>query len=234
MKKRMIVLFISLLLGLAASYSAYIYIQKLENTYNSSDNFVEVAIAKEKISARQVISKEMIYFKKIPANYTGSGIISKTENILGKITKSEIFPGEQILESNLFQKTGTDKGLSVLIDEGYRAMTISVDEISGLFGMIRPGDYIDILATIQVEKSDITSTLVQNIKVLAVNSSLDAQKNTPANETSSKAITVLLDPSQAQHVALASQKGKIQLILRGPSDNRKLALPSTNGSHLIR
>jgi pilus assembly protein CpaB len=234
MKRRILVLIISLLFGLAAAYSAYMYVQKLENTYNSSADFIDVAIAKEKISARQVVSKEMIYFKKIPTNYVSGDIISKPENVLGKISKSEIFPGEQILNSNLFQGSDPDKGLSALIGEGYRAMTVSVDEISGLFGMIRPGDHIDILATIQVEKSDLTSTLVQNITVLAVNSTLDAQQSKTANETNSKAITLLLNPSQAQHIALASEKGKIQLILRGPSDNGKMELPSTYGSHLIR
>ncbi len=234
MKNRIVVLILALLCGLAASYGVYYYIQKLEATYSSSNNFVPVAIAKQTIPARQVITEQMLIFTKIPSNYVSREVLGKPGDIVGKVSRSEIYQGEQILKSKLINPGDSNEGLSMIVENGRRAMTIAVNDVSGLAGMLKPGDRVDVLGTITLDNNNnITSTLVQDIRVLAVGKSIESinvDEKKPQNGT----VTLSVNPFEAQHIAMAAENGSIQLLLRTPTDNVKLDLPSTSASHLIR
>ncbi len=230
MKNKIIMLIFAVFFGLSAAFGVYYYIQKLESTYTSSENFVSVAVANQKISSRQVITDQMVSYIKIPSNYVNRDVLGKPHDIVGKITRTDIYPGEQILKSKLIEYGDVQEGLSMIVENGRRAMTIAVSDVTGLAGMIKPGDRVDILGTMKVDNNDITSTLVQDIKVLAVNRVLSQQKEAQPVGT----VTLSVNPFEAQHIALGAEKGTLQLLLRTPSDSQKVVLPSTGSGDLIR
>ena len=236
MKSKLLLLILAVVFGLAAVYATYQYIQHIQKTYQASGKYVSVAVAKTMIPARQVITEQMIQFTEIPANYVNPAVLGKPIDIMGKIARDDIHPGEQILKSKVVNPGDPSEGLAMLVEPGRRAIAVAVNDVIGVAGLLKPGDHVDILGTVVVGKDTVTSTLVQNIKILAVNKSLDSQvnKQLDAKQSQTATITLSVNPNEAQHITLATEKGSIRLVLRTPADAEKPAVPSTNMNHLVR
>ncbi|MCL6477974.1 MAG: Flp pilus assembly protein CpaB [Peptococcaceae bacterium] len=234
MKRRInLVLMVAVLFGLVAAYGTYQYLKHMENMYKSSENFVKVAVAKVRIPARQVIGEQMVEIKEMPANYIGPSVIGRKEEVVGKIARSEIYPGEQIIKNKVASPQDPGEGLAMLVEPGRRAMTVAVNDVSGVAGLLKPGDHVDILATVSVNKdTPITSLIVQNVRVLAVNKAMAAEAD--AKQPQNGTLTLSVDPVEAQQLTLATEKGSIRALLRTPTDSARLSVPSTNMNHLVR
>ena len=108
-----------------------------------------------------------------------------------------------------------------MIPEGYRAMTVKVDDVVGISGFIMPGTLVDVVVTITPDdrSSDpISKIVLQNIKVLASGQNIDKPKNDREVERSIRAVTLQVTPEQAEKLALASSEGKLQLVMRNSVD----------------
>jgi pilus assembly protein CpaB len=129
---------------------------------------------------------------------------------------------ETITEARLAPE-GTAGGLSAVIPEGYRAMTVKVDDVVGISGFIMPGTLVDIVVVIVpgdngVQAQDpISKIVLQNIKVLANGQNIDKPES-EREANSVKAVTLLVTPEQAEKLALASSEGKLQLVMRNSID----------------
>src|ERR671929_1435463 len=111
-------------------------------------------------------------------------------------------------------------GLSAVIPEGYRAMTVKVDDVMGISGFIMPGALVDVVVVInptEQQQNPISKIVLQNIKVLANGQNIDRPKNDRDPE-SVKAVTLQVTPDQAERLALASTEGKLQLVMRNAVD----------------
>lgn len=230
-----IILIVAVLFGLAAAYGTYQYLRHMENTYRASGNFVKVAVAKVKIPARQPIGDQMLEFKEIPSNYVEPSVIVKKEDVVGKIARSDIYPGEQILKDKVANPKDSGEGLAMLVEPGRRAITVAVNDVTGVAGLLKPGDRVDILGTVSAtQDTTITSLIVQNIKVLAVNRNMSAGTGIDEKLPQNSTLTLSVDPWEAQHLTLACEKGSIRVLLRTPSDQVRVNVPSANMNHLVR
>ncbi len=138
------------------------------------------------------------------------------------------------------------KTLAESIPAGQRAITIGVQAIDAAGGMIRPGDRVDIIATFSIpqeidgrkETQSITTTLFQNVKVLAVGDELAGSAEVmlsaakgpqaPPRTRSAKGmlqITFAMSPMDAEVILAAMQIGKLKLILRGKGEAISAPLP---------
>ncbi len=111
---------------------------------------------------------------------------------------------------------GQRASLSALLDEGKRAVTVRVDDVRGVAGFVLPGDRVDVVLIRNVpgpsgSTENISDVLLQHIKVLAVDQLVNERQETP---TVAKAVTLEVDTEQAQKVLLATNVGKLSLILR--------------------
>jgi pilus assembly protein CpaB len=132
-----------------------------------------------------------------------------------------IAPREPITEARLAPE-GTAGGLSAVIPEGYRAMTVKVDDVVGISGFIMPGTLVDVVVVIDpAEKAGmqdpISKIVLQNIKVLANGQNIDKPES-EREANSVKAVTLLVTPEQAEKLALAASEGKLQLVMRNSID----------------
>jgi len=135
---------------------------------------------------------------------------------------SSISPRDPVTEAKL-APVGSLGGLSSVIPEGYRAMTVKVDDVVGVSGFIMPGTLVDIVVVIQPPKGTaneemISKIVLQNIKVLASGQNIDKPKNDREVERSVRAVTLQVTPEQAEKLALASSEGKLQLVMRNSVD----------------
>ncbi len=119
-------------------------------------------------------------------------------------------------------------GLPPVIPEGMRAVSVRVNEVVGVAGYVLPGNRVDVVATASPTdaRSDTTSKVVlANVQVLTAGTRMEQGQddNKPTQVT---VVTLLVDPEQAERLALASTEGKIQLALRNPLDK---GAPDTPG-----
>lgn len=217
-KRFFIVLAGALIFGLLAAVSVTRYLSSAQAYTRSLKG---VAVAKVAIPLGTKIIAEQVMMVQFPVESTPDGAFESVEKLTGRVAVTNIAPREPITEARLAPE-GTAGGLSAVIPEGYRAMTVKVDDVVGISGFIMPGTLVDVVVVIDpAEKAGmqdpISKIVLQNIKVLANGQNIDK----PASEREAntvKAVTLLVTPEQAEKLALAASEGKLQLVMRNSID----------------
>jgi pilus assembly protein CpaB len=118
-------------------------------------------------------------------------------------------------------------GLAFIVPSGKRAISIPVDDVSGVAGLLKPGDRVDVVAVVPEpdatgQKETPTSfVIMQNISILAVNGKLEEEKTTKKEEKLAQGtVTLAVTPEESRRLLLANQKGVIRLMLRSPVDKK--------------
>jgi pilus assembly protein CpaB len=148
------------------------------------------------------------------------GIFLKTSDVVDRAIALPIVTSELVLNTKLTAK-GSGEGLTALIEPGTRAISVQVNEISGVSGFIQPGTRVDVLFTRVFSNGDAaTTTILQNVKVIAYGRQLDPAAKVDARDTSRPTVaTLLVLQDEAQKLVLAGQRGRIQLVLRNSLDD---------------
>ena len=147
-----------------------------------------------------------------PKDAVPEGAFAKIDDINKegrRVVLTAIGPNEPVLTWKI-SGPGARASLSALVKEGMRAVTVRVNDYSGVAGFVLPGDRVDVLYT--REDGDATiDILLQNVRVLAINQTADEKKAEPIN---GKVATLELTPIDAQKLALAQSTGSLTLTLR--------------------
>src|ERR1044071_3017976 len=232
-KRFLVVLAGALIFGLLAAVSVSRY---LSNAQGFSKDMTKVAVAKVPIPVGTKIIPEQVMMVQFPKESTPDGTFATADKLTGRVAVVNIAAREPITDSRLAPE-GTAGGLSAVIPEGYRAMTVKVDDVVGISGFIMPGTLVDVVVVIDpAEKSNmqdpISKIVLQNIKVLANGQNIDKpQDQREANSV--KAVTLLVTPEQAEKLALASNEGKLQLVMRNQIDQGDEQTKGVNKRELI-
>jgi pilus assembly protein CpaB len=114
---------------------------------------------------------------------------------------------------------GQRAALSSVLDPGKRAVTVRVDDVRGVAGFIQPGDRVDVvLIRTEAEsrsKEGYSDVILQSAKVLAIDQITGERTETP---TIAKAVTLEVGAEEAQKILLATNIGRLSLILRQPAE----------------
>lgn len=221
---------IALLFGLAAGLAFYRYLQEIKELYRP-DDLVQVVRAREAIPGNSVINEKQVEITSLPAKYVHPDALVKENAVVGKIATSDISAGEEILKGRLLSAKDSDRRLAYTIPVSKRAVSIPIDNINGVSGFIEAGDRVDIIGTVDIplptaqgnETSRTYSVLtLQNIEVLAVGENPDTVN--PKNPVGPKTITLAVAIQEAQPLVLASERGKLRLLLRHPVDKARAEL----------
>ena len=217
-KRFFVVLVGALIFGVLAAVSVSRY---LSSAQAYSKNLNKVAVAKVAIPIGTKIIAEQITVVQFPTESTPDGAFESPEKLAGRVAVANIGAREPITESRLAPE-GTAAGLSAVIPEGYRAMTVKVDDAAGISGFIMPGTLVDVVVVIDPREGSgmqdpISKIVLQNIRVLANGQNIDKPEN-EREANSVKAVTLQVTPEQAEKLALASNEGKLQLVMRNQID----------------
>lgn len=216
-KRFFVVLAGALLFGLLAAVSVSRY---LSSAQAYSKNFNRVAVAKVAIPLGTKIIPEQVTVVQFPRESTPDGAFESPEKLTGRVAVTNIAAREPITEARL-APAGTAGGLSAVIPEGYRAMTVKVDDVVGISGFIMPGTLVDVVVVIDPgdrgSQDPISKIVLQNIKVLANGQNIDKPES-EREPNSVKAVTLQVTPEQAEKLALAATEGKLQLVMRNSID----------------
>ncbi len=200
---------------------------------------VPVIEASRDIEPQTVITEDMVKAVEVSSNMVPSGALTDKMAVVGKKAGTSIMEGDVITTRKLSQKAG---GFVGLIPDGMRAVSFSVNDVTGVSGFAKPGDKVDILLVTSREGMDrITSKiLLKDVLILAVNKSSGTPQPQPqktdkdgkvpdgsapgqsSSNTSSigtpSVVTVALTPYDAAKLIASTQIGQLQMLLRPSND----------------
>jgi pilus assembly protein CpaB len=179
-----------------------------------------IVVANEQISVGGTIKPGQVKMANWPKAELPAGSFTNSEQVVGRTAIDRFVPGDPIVEVKLIPKEGQTGILSYKIPEGHRAMTVAVDQVSGVAGFITPGNMVDVVLTIAPEeanKKPISKIVLQNVPVLATGQIISQEKK---DEKPVVVPTVTMDvtPEDAEKLAIASTQGRLQLVLRRAGD----------------
>lgn len=236
MKSKLIFL-ISLILGLVTAYLIYDFLSETEQAA-ANIQYGEVVVAAVDILEQTQINNDMIQVNKVPVEYIHPQAIRDRNEISGRITTSTISAGEQLLNTKLAEPGAPTFGLAYAIPHGKRALTIAVNNISGISGLIKPGDKVDVMSIMELPDpaggtDSFAFFALQEIQVLALDATMDDRSRTNAPLEYSS-VTVAATPEEAEKLLLASERGSIRLALRSPVDDTKPNVAPFKAEQFVR
>jgi pilus assembly protein CpaB len=220
--------------GLSAVMLVTRYLASVETRARDLNN---VVVARTEIPLGTRITAEQLGLLPIPNGSVPDGAFRKVEDAVGRVAIIPIGVREPVTEFKLARE-GTGAGLGAVIPEGYRAMTVKVDEIVGVSGFVMPGSFVDVVAVIvpantaAAAKGPISKIVLQNIKVLASGAKIDSPSD-QRQPTTVNAVTLLVTPEQAEKLVLAANESKLQLVMRQYGDQEDTQTNGANKDSLL-
>ena len=191
---------------------------------------VEVVVASAALVPGDTISAANMAVRSVPVDYVPSGAVTpdQFEALDGQRLMQPMHPGE-ILSAHALESADRQM-FSSRVRPGIRAMTISVDEINSISGMLQPGDRVDLLLTARPPSADgrgeaahdATVPLLQNLLVMATGRQVRPGDAGEGEGRSFSAVTVEVTPEQAQRLIVAQRAGRLTAVLRNPGDGEPM------------
>lgn len=210
----------------------------LSNVQAYTRNLGNVVVARVEIPLGEKISSEQLMLAPMPNGSAPEGVFRKIDEVAGRVAITPIGVREPVTGLKLAPE-GIEGGLSAVIPEGYRAMTVKVDDIVGVSGFVMPGSYVDVVAVIvptpgqgNQSQGPVSKIVLQHIKVLASGPKLDSPEN-QREPTSVKAVTLQVTPGEAEKLVLAANEGKLQLVMRNYGDQEDSQTKGANKHSLL-
>ncbi len=152
----------------------YRYLLEIQKTAQP-EPLAEVVVARVRIPSGARITQDMVKTSQLPAKYVHPMAINDRKDAVNQYAGVDILPDQAVLTGHLVTESNV-KELPFKIPEGYRAITVAVNPVSGVGGHVKPGHYVDILVACKEtpNSEDVTVvTLLQNVLVLATGPELD-------------------------------------------------------------
>jgi pilus assembly protein CpaB len=214
------VLVLSLICGVSAAVGVNLVLGRKAQV-EAAPRTTPILVAAVDIARGAPLKPELVTTRDWPEGLVPNGAVRDVEEIVDRAAIGALFAGEPILASKI-----SDSGLGVagLVQFGMRAFTIQTPtEQSGVAGFILPGNHVDVLLTITArDEEDVsgggtTTTLLQNVEILAAGKQLD-QTDTKDGRQQMRSVTLLVTPEMAAKLTLASSMGSLTLTLRNDTD----------------
>lgn len=209
---------IALILGLITAGGIYFYLSELSR--EAEVKTCPVVVLVKDVPSRTILSAEFLEVRQMPREVVHTRAVTSLDEARGKIALVPLLAGEQLLSERIVGGEGAAGDLAYRIKQGQRAITIAVNEVTGVSGLIQPGNYVDILVTLDKGDygRDTTKTIVQNRLVLAVDSGMT--RRTDEQSKTVKHYTLEVSPGEAEVITFAEEKGKTRIVLRSQGDQK--------------
>jgi pilus assembly protein CpaB len=203
-----------------ASYMALGWLKQQAAVQPPTEKTVVVVVAKTAVAPTSQLSAEQLKTEVRHQEKAPPGSFNKLEQVVGRVAVTSILPDDLVTEGKLAPR-GAVAGITALLSPNQRAMTVKVDEASGVAGFLTPGNRVDVVVVVdkgEYNKDPIAKLLFQNLKVLGTGQKLE---NRPGEKPQIvPTVTLEVTPEQGESLALAAQEGRISLVLRGQGDQQ--------------
>jgi pilus assembly protein CpaB len=209
-----VILLVSVVLAAACAGGVYVYLKHVPQA-QAAEEKLPVVVASRDVTFGTKLGPEHLRVVQYPKDALPKGYYSSPDSVLSRSTRVFVMQGEAILASKLSSVGG---GLSLRIPDNMRAISLSVNEITGVNGFVLPGDRVDVLVTVDYvdgTNNSVTKIILQNVEVLASGSKTETKQN---QQITTQTMTLLVDPKGAEMVALGQHQGHVHVVLRNPED----------------
>ncbi|WP_343730532.1 Flp pilus assembly protein CpaB [Duganella sp.] len=210
-RRALLMMALAIVFGLAAVALASRWL--LRQTPGASNKIVVAALD---VNLGQRLTPEMLKLIDWPAETLPRGALRDGSKLAGRVLKASVLRDEPLSEAKL-APAGTLGGLSALIAEGKRAITVRVNDVVGVAGFALPGNFVDIIVNTQSNERAISKIVLERILVLAVAQEVGRDETKPRVVN---AVTLEVTPAQAENLDLARSVGTLSLVLRNQVDPR--------------
>ena len=227
-----LVLLLALGSGALAGYLALQYLQEKATPLVAAEpRRNQIVVAARDLEVGELVRAEDVKVVEWPGDALPPGYASSPSEVLGRGVITPIRVNEPLLATKLADKEA-GAGLSIVIPEGMRALSVRVDEVTAVAGFVGAGKRVDVLVTLTNRGSEgsYTRTVLQNVPVLAAGQQVQDVDGRPRTVS---VMTLLVTPQQAEVLALASVEGRIQLALRNTLDMGEVTTTGARVAQLV-
>ncbi|MBT8404865.1 MAG: Flp pilus assembly protein CpaB [Gemmatimonadetes bacterium] len=219
-KRVFLILTLAVVSGAVAGYSALRYLRDRPATLTAAGAptaSTPVVIAVRDVGLGEILTDDDMQVVDWPGAAVPAGYARSVAEVAGRGVISDIRTNEPILSSKLAD-AAAGGGLPPLIPPGMRAMSVRVDDVIGVAGFVTPQTRVDVILTVTPPGSQdpISKVILQNVQALAAGT--DVQRNEQGEPMEVTVVTLLVDPEEAEALALSSTQGRIQMALRNMMD----------------
>lgn len=196
---------------------------------------VSVVVAAKDIDAANALRADQLTLVQWPQESSPKGGFARIEEVAGRVSVLPMGTGEPILEPKLAPQ-GTPAGMTALVSPSKRAMTVKVDEASGVAGFIVPNNRVDIVVSINrgdFSKDPFARVVLENLRVLGTGQKI-IEKQPDGKPQVVPTVTLEVSPEEGERLALASQEGHISLVLRAQKDEIPVATKGIKTTQLFK
>jgi pilus assembly protein CpaB len=227
LNKNWLLLFAALALGVGAAYLSDRVLSErlsaLDAEARRDKDMVAVVVAKAEIPRGQAIQSSLFAVRQIPREFVQSDAVTPAsfESMQNQRLAVALQRGDVLLPAHSEGLGG--QVFSATLTKGRRALTIEVDTVNAVSGMLRPGDHIDLIygarGTDPGDASERSVPLLSNVRVLATDQTLTKRDDDGSGrERSFSTVTLDVSPREAQRIIVAKQSGRLTATLRHPDD----------------
>jgi pilus assembly protein CpaB len=228
-------LMLALVFGAVATFMAmgWLKSQSQRVVQQKGPELVPVVVATKDVPPAVALAGEQLIVRLWPQDTAMAGKFSRLEEVQGRVTAIPLAAGEPVLENKLAPK-GVIPGLTALLPQDKRAMTVKVDEASGVAGFLNPDNRVDVVVSVDkgdFNKDPISKVILQNLRVLGTGQRIE--KTLGEKPQVVPTVTLEVSPGEGERLALAVREGMISLVLRNQQDDHTVSTTGVRTSTLL-
>lgn len=247
-------LVVSVAAGIFAVVAVMLYLNARENELLEQAALQDVVVTTTDVLANTAIDERMIQTIQVPRKFLQPGAVGQIGEAVGRIAAVPLPRGSQVTGTALLE--GGRESLAFNVPRGMRAISIAVNDVTGVGGQIKPGNFVDLVGTFEYgipsgsvggqltysQERVEAVTIAQNVQIISIGG--EAPPSEPTAEgvlvpreippTAVSTVTLLVTPAQVQEVVLAQQIGGLTLSLRSSLDSAPVQLPRLDENTFLK
>jgi len=229
--RTIIVMAVAVATAALASFGVYTALQRMP-VRTVEVGTVNVVVAAEPLNVGTQLRREMLKVIAWPAKNQVPGAYADPNDVIDRGVIETVNVNEPVTSRKVASKE-MGAGLSPVIPQGMRALSIRVNDVISVAGYVVPGTRVDLLVTVRGQQATgnepMSRTVVSNLQVLTAGTRIDTEKSKDGKPQAVNVVTLAVVPEDAEKIALAQSEGTLSLALRNPLD---VDATKTNGVKL--
>jgi len=235
-------LFVGVVFAIAGVLLVVVYMKRFEAESSGGGRVALLAVTRD-VPAGKVVTEDVLAVRFVPSAYVDDRMVlaKDRDRVVGIEAVIPLNAQNTLQWSDLAVRTDI-RNLSQLVAPGKRAVTVQTRGGDQQNLLVRPGDYVDVLASTNVPDGHdgdrterATTVLLQRALVLAVGLSTDRKSELEkGGSNAARVLTLSLEIEEAELLTLAMEQGAVSVVVRNPEDQKiQEALPDIQASSLI-
>ena len=239
--KAIIPLVLGLCVGLVAVKFLVDAVQRARGSTSENETF-PVVRAKMDIDSFQKITEESVELVQTTDTAFAPTLqrFSSLEEVVGQVTAKSIPQNAPILK-NMIAPEGTPPGMQGMVKEGFRAVSVRTDEVTGVAYQLKPGNWVDVIVVMDVSTGDrgraketVAEVILERVQIAAIGqATTGAPSESGSKMKPAKSATLLVKEEDVPKLHLAATRGKLTLAMRGDNDTTKAKSVMARGSEVF-